>query len=340
VIKLSTILKEVREGAKVTFDPEKKPKSGEKREPSSIEIAYKHLDGEQLNSEDGVTGKGRYEVLYSLASDPRAKDVKAAQDALKHFPQYIKPDELTTLLKSTLVNRIPKIDYIGFLESTGGLNNLLSDTLQKLYPNAEVVPIGKMRYMDMNKAVDWSSLETQSEAVKEAVFKYIKKMHEKPGPYVVSKSDKTQSLVIRHLYSKYNIGLHPSGEGEKFPPIYDAVVKCILEKKTMLIVDDNIHTGTDFKKIFQGIDFIEDQVIDKTTKPPSSYEIAKQELEAIKNLPKFKKSKFLQDKAAEKAKEVQMYLTTSMASKTALGLVTDRIFGYTLYKLTGKDIRG
>jgi hypothetical protein len=93
MIKLIDLLKEVQEGAKVTFD--------DKGAATAIDISFTHLDGEQLSTYDGKIKKNGYEVFYSLESDPKASNIKASEDALKYNSDKIKPEELKAILSKT-----------------------------------------------------------------------------------------------------------------------------------------------------------------------------------------------------------------------------------------------
>lgn len=331
MIKLSDILKEVSEGAKVTFD--------DKKEPSSIEIAYSHIDGEQLNTDDDLIKKYGYKVFYSLSSDPKATDVKASEDALKYDPDKIKPAELQDLLRRTIGNRLPKVDYIGSLESKGGLNNLLISTLQKIYPEAKTVAVEKMEYKVIDNAVDWDRFTRQTDSVKKSLINFLYKSAEKLPPYKIRKSDKLQSMIIKLLHSKYNIGLHPSGEGEKFPPVYNAIVECLTEGKIMLIVDDNIHTGTDFYKIFEGVERIREKVVETNSKPTDKEKEATEKLQKLKKHPKFKSSEFIQKEVPKLEKELEMYRARVSILNRNVNRSHDCFFGYALYLLQDSDLK-
>lgn len=331
MIKLSDILKEVSEGAKVTFD--------DKKEPSSIEIAYSHIDGEQLNTDDDLIKKYGYKVFYSLSSDPKATNVKASEDALKYSPGKIKPAELQDLLKRTVGNRLPKVDYIGSLESKGGLNNLLISTLQKIYPEAKTIAVEKIEYKVIDNAVDWDRFTRQTDSVKKSLVNFLYKSAEKLPPYKIRKSDKLQSMIIKLLHSKYNIGLHPSGEGEKFPPVYNAIVECLTEGKILLIVDDNMHTGTDFYKIFEGIERIREKVVEVNSKPTDKEKEAAEKLEKLKKHPKFKSSDFIQKEVPKLEKELEMYRARVSILNRNVNRSHDCFFGYALYLLKDSDLK-
>lgn len=333
MIKLSDILTEVVEGAKVTFDD----KGGK---VTSIDIAYQHLDGEQLNTDDDLIKKYGYKVFYSLSSDPKASNIKAAQDALKYDPSKIKPEELQSLLRKTIGNRLPKVDYIGSLESKGGLNNLLLNTLQKIYPEAKTIAVEKVEYNIIDNAVDWDRFTRQTDSVKKSLVNFLYKTAEKLPPYKIRKSDKLQSMIIKLLHSKYNIGLHPSGEGEKFPPVYNAIVECLTEGKVMLIVDDNMHTGTDFYKIFEGIEGIREKIVEANSKPTGKEREAVEDLESIKKRLKAKpSSEFLQKKVLELEKELELYRARVSVLNRNVNRSHDCFFGYALYLLRDSDLK-
>lgn len=331
MIKLSTILKEVQEGAKVTFD--------DKGEASSIEIAYKPLDGEQLSTDDDFNKRyRRYKVFYSLSSNPEATNIKKAEDALKYKANLIKSAELKDLLKKTIVTRLPKVDYIGFLESKGNLNLLLLETFQDLYPGAETVEIKKIEYKFIDNAVDWDKFLKQTDSIKKTVLKFLRTTAQEPGPYKVRKSDQLQSLLVKLLHSKYNIGLHPSGEGEKFPPAYNIIVECLTKGKTMLIIDDNTHTGTDFYKIFEGIERIREGIVEANSKPTQDEQEVINTLEQLKKNPKAKTSTYLQKEISRLENEVKLYRSRINILNRNANKSKDRFFGYALYVLDPGDI--
>lgn len=331
MFRLSSILNEVLEGAKVTFD--------DKGKPTSIDIAVKHLDGEQLDTYNGRIKKNSYEVYYSLISDPKAGKVKPAQDALKYNSQLIKPAELKSLVSDTLTAVLPKIDYIGYLESEGSLNKLLLDTIKGLYPSAEVVHVEKIAYSDLSKAVNWESVSRQTDKIKQAILSWLEKSKEKDMPQKIRKSNEMQSVVAKQLYSKYNFGLHPSGEGEKFPPVYNMVVECLTRGKTMLIIDDNMYTGDDFYKIFESIERIKDRLKEENEIPVQKESEAFKELDKIKQHPKFKTSEFLQKKAQELEKVRELYRTRVSILNSNLNKSRLNFYGYVLYKLELRDLK-
>ena len=73
------------------------------------------------------------------------------------------------------------------------------------------------------------------------------------GIHIIRKSNTTSSKVIQRLNPKYAID--PTKTRDKVP-IADAIKDVILNNKTMLIVDDNLHLGLDFGNIFKDIENI------------------------------------------------------------------------------------
>lgn len=291
MIRLAGILRTILEGAKVTFD--------EKGKPSSIDISIRYTEGEQLNTVNGITTKGGYKVYYSLESDSKAQQVKKAQDALKYQSDLINTKDLKNLLSNTLLSDLPKVDYIVCLESKGDLNKLLADTLKSIYTGAEIIYAEKIEYTDILKAVDWEKVRKASTSMKISLKAWLDKKRKEPGPYKIRKSNEMQSSIAQYFYSKYNFGMHPSGEGDKFPPVYNAIVNCLTGGKKMLIVDDNLYSGDDFRKIFEHISKIKEVFVKENEKPLDKEVEMFAELEKLKQHPKAKTSVHLQNKIKE-----------------------------------------
>lgn len=331
VIKLSIILREVLEGAKVTFDDNGKA--------TSIDISYRHLDGEQMQTDDSVNKRHGYQVYYSLSSDSKAQNIKASQDALKYNSDLINPNQLKDLLKHTILTHIPKVDYIGYLESKGGLNQLLLKSLQELYGNAEAISIEKVQYDQIDNAVDWDSFSKQTEPIKKSIIDFLYKTAEKKPPYTIRKSDQIQSVVVKQLHSKYDIGLHPSGENKKYPPIFMAIIDCLTKGKTMLIIDDNTHTGTDFVKLFEGVEKIKEHILTINSKRTPEEEQGIVELDNIKKHRNFKTSPHLQQKANELERQESLYRERVGFLNKAIYESRQHFFGYVLYLLKDSDLK-
>jgi len=340
MIKLVDLLREVQEGARVTFD--------DAGNATKIDIAYKHLDGEQLNTYSGATKKGSYTVYYSLESASDAANIKKSEDALKLKSQLIKPAELNDLVRNTLGTEITKVDYIGYLESRGGLNKLLINTVKELYgvSDENVVEVKKVEYTNIDDAVDWEFYsKLNSEPVKKDIIKFLYKTAEKAPPYKIKKSSGeegggTQSIIIRQLHSKYDLGLNPNLKNKPLPPIYDILVKCITQGKTLLIVDDNIHAGIDFYKIFTAVKDLANKLKEENAKPTKEEEGAEEKLAAWKKDPRLKKSTYIQQEVERLEKVLKVRRERINLVNRDLNGSNQRIFGYVLYNLSPKDVKG
>ena len=308
MVKLINLVKEIKEGAKITFD--------DKGEVTDIEIAYKQIQGEQLNTFSGVIKKNSYKVFYSLESAPDQPNIKKSEDSLKYDSQLIKPEQLKELLKYSVIPNLPKIDYIGYLESKGGLNKILIDTLKDLCGVSEenVIEVKKIEYTNIDDAVDWDSYNRQSERLKKDIVKFLYKTAEDKPSYKIKKSSGregggTQSIIINQLHSKYDLGLNPNLKDRPLPPIYDVLTKCITQGKTLIIVDDNIHAGIDFRKIFNSVEDLVNKFKEVNATPIS------------------------------KDEDIQTYRRRVSMMNNNLNGSHQRIFGYVLYKLDPKDVK-
>lgn len=342
MIKLIDLLKEVQEGARVTFD--------DKGKATDIEIAYKPLDGEQLITFNGETTKNNYTVYYSLESAPGQLDPKKAEDALKDKANshLIKSTEIKNLLQNTLKPALDKkVDYIGYLGSRGGLNKVLVNTIKELYgvPDENVVEVEKVEYTNIDDAVDWDSYnKLKSKHVKDAIIQFLYKTAEEAPPYKIRKSSGregggTQSIIIRQLQSKYDLGLNPNLKNKPLPPIYDILVKCIEQGKTLLIVDDNIHAGIDFYKIFGAVKGLVNKLKEQNAKPTVDEEGAEEKLAAWKKHSKYKTSPHIQQEVEKLEKILKIRRERVDLMNRSLNGSNERIFGYVLYNLSPEDIK-
>jgi hypothetical protein len=321
----------VNEGAKVNF---------EDGTPTSIEVSYKPIKGEQLITVDGKMTKNNYNVYYSLESNPKEDNIKAAQDALKYDSDKIDINELKELITKTLKNKINKVDYIGFLESKGTLNNLLLKVVKEIYniSDENIVYIKKIEYDYIDNAVDWEQFQKESKTIQNAILKYLEKTSKEPGPYKIRKSGETQSVIIQRLHSKYNLGLNPNEPNKVLPPIFNVIVDCLNNNKTLLIVDDNIHNGIDFSKIFKSIDQIIEKMKEESLKPSNEELDASFQIQNIIGNPKFKTSTFLQDKYKELKQIETQFQERKFIVNKQYSNSTNSIFGYVLYRLKDSDL--
>jgi len=331
MIKLSDILKEVVEGAKVDFQSDGKT-------PTAIQISQQPLDGEQLQTVDGVRKTDSFDVYYSLEANPKATNIKNSQDALKYNADLINNGELKKVIQSSLKGKIAKVDYIGYLESTGGLNKKLLELTQQIYPEAKVIEISKMKYVEIDDAIDWEQFRKESKAIQKSIIAYLYKTAEKEPTYTVRKSGEVQSSIIQRMHSKYDLGLNPNIKNKTLPPIYDVFVECITQGKKLLIVDDNLHTGTDFLKIFRAIDELSKKMTEEAGKATEAEQEAIEAIKQVEQNPKFKTSTFLQDKHKELKTIVDDYRNRTTNITKSYGKARDNVYGYVLYRLKDEDI--
>jgi hypothetical protein len=321
----------VDEGAKVNF---------EDGVVTNIEMSVKAIKGEQLITVDGIRTTNNYKVYYSLESNPDAENIKASQDALKYDSNKIDTNELKELVSRTLKNKINKVDYIGFLESKGSLNNLLLKVVKDIYnvSDKDIIPIEKMEYDYIDNAVNWEQFQKESKTIQDAIIKYLEKTSKEPGPYKIRKSGETQSAIIQRLHSKYDLGLNPNESNKDLPPIFNVIVDCLNNNKTLLIIDDNIHTGIDFSKIFKSINQIIEKMKEESLKPSDEELNSSSQIQNIVGNPKFKTSIFLQNKYKELKQIENQFQERKLIINKQYSNSTNNIFGYVLYKLKDSDL--
>jgi len=321
----------VDEGAKVDF---------EDGVATNIEISTKPIKGEQLITVDGVRTTNNYKVYYSLESNPDAENIKASQDALKYNSDKIDINQLKELVNKTLKNKIGKIDYIGFLESKGSLNNLLLKVVKDIYnvPDENIISIEKIEYDYIDNAVDWEQFQKESKTIQDAIIKYLEKTAKEPGPYKIRKSGEVQSAIIQRLHSKYDLGLNPNEPNRALPPIFNVIIDCLNNNKTLLIIDDNIHTGIDFSKIFKSINQLIEKMKEESLVPSSEESNAIAQIQNIIRNPKFETSTFLQDKYKELKQIENQFREREFIINKQYSRSTDNMFGYVLYRLKDSDL--
>jgi hypothetical protein len=308
--------------------------------PVNITISSKPISGEQLIAVDGIRSTNNYDVYYSLESNPKEDNIKASQDALKYSADKISEGELRELITKTLKSRLSKVDYIGFLESKGTLNNLLLSVIKDIYgvSDENIVFVKKLDYKFIDNAVDWNQFQKESETIQKAILNFLEKTSQTPGPYKIRKSGEVQSSIVQRLHSKYDLGLNPNEPDRPLPPIFDVIVDCINSKKTLLIIDDNIHSGTDFFKIFGDINKLIDKMENESSKISEEEQNVLDEIQTIIANPKFKTSSFLQDKYKELKKIEREYNERKLMISKQYSNINKNIFGYVLYRLKDSDL--
>lgn len=250
----------LEEGLRVDFS--------ETGEASSITLSRKAIEGEQANTKEGVktyTSQAGFKVYWSLEADSPTPDTKAAYDALKHRPELLDLETLAVFIRPVIQGFAKdSLSYVGYLESEDPLSKLLAQAVNKVHPSAKLIPISKIQYKYLEDAIDYEQYRRESPAIqrtidaeKEAIYK-----KQPEGPYVLKKKDMFTSKVLDRTYGKYDLGLnkyyndkeYATNRDRELPSIYQAIASCIIDpRKKLLIVDDNIFTGSDFNQIFEVI---------------------------------------------------------------------------------------
>lgn len=260
---------------------------------------------------------------------------------LKYNSELINDEQLKKLIQSNLKGEIATIDYIGYLESTGELNQKLLKVIQQIYPKAEVVEISKMKYINIDDAIDWEQFRKESKKIQDAIVNYLyKTTAEKNPPYKIRKSGEVQSSIIQRMHSKYDLGLNPNVPNKTLPPIYDVFINCITQNKKLLIIDDNIHTGTDFVKIFRIVDELSNKMIEEASKKDEIEEKTEAESEQIKT--RLKRSPGNPDLLKIKAKLDPIIKTIRDRTENIIknySNARNNIYGYVLYMLKPEDLK-
>lgn len=289
-MKLTQIVERLRkEGIKVNFDSSKKP--------TSIDASDKPIPDEQLKVVNepynfNSTGDRKWEVIHALQAneDRYGKErVKDAQDIIKSTAQLIDTKGLKDIIQNSLGGE--KYDYIAVLGSGDNLNGVLMRYVNEVVGPADIIEISKFKYDRLEDAIDWERAERDQqktlENYKEKVAKgevedinkgpmlvadllrdRIRRQKEQgPGPYTLMSTGQLAN-IRRYYYTKYELGSdewNPNfAEYYKTrirPAIYDVFMECLREGSRLLIVDDNISSGTDFRLLFAGLDNIADKLL-------------------------------------------------------------------------------
>jgi hypothetical protein len=306
VIKLIDILNsstDLKEGALITFDQTGKV--------VNIELTTDALSGEQLTFSPGQRRIGNLKVYYSLKSNPKESNPKQSQDAIKNSSELIDKQSLKQVIRETLAPNIQlsKVTHLLILGSSQGLTGNLGTVLQELCPNAKLIPVPKIQHKFIDNAVDWDSYLKLGNGfptrMQKDIQSYLDKRAKVEGPYTIKKTGELQSSLIRHFHTKYDVGLNPNLADYKTGDIYRIFEQAVNGTANILIIDDNIHEGIDFTKLFKGIQELYEQL--------------------STNLRQAISSKQIESKSA------------SLMS-TLLANYTDRVHGYVLYRLENTDI--
>jgi len=306
MIKLTDILYDkvnLREGALVTFDQTGKA--------VGIEINTSAIPGEQLVFSPGQRRIGNLKVYYSLKSNPKESNPKQSQDAIKNSSELLDKVSLKQVIKETLLPNIQlsKITHLLVLGSSQGLTENLGTVLQGLCPNAKLIPVSKTQHKFIDNVVDWKSYQKLGKGfptrIQRDIQRYLDKQAKTEGPYTIKKTGELQSSLIRHFHTKYDVGLNPYLPDYKTGDIYNIFEQAVSGTANILIIDDNIHEGIDFTKLFEGIQEIYKQLNNNLK-------------QAILN------------------KQIDIR-TVDLMSKL-LANYSERVHGYVLYKLENTDL--
>jgi hypothetical protein len=306
MIKLTDILYDrlnLREGALVTFDQTGKA--------VGIEINTNAIPGEQLVFSPGQRRIGNLKVYYSLKSNPKESSPKQSQDAIKNSSELLDKVSLKQVVKETLLPdiQLSRITHLLVLGSSQGLTENLGTVLQELCPNAKLIPVSKTQYKFIDNAVDWESYQKLGKGsptrMQRDIQNYLDKRAKTEGPYTIKKTGELQSSLLRHFHTKYDVGLNPYLPDYKTGDIYNIFEQAVNGTANILIIDDNIHEGLDFTRLFKGIQEIYKQL-----------------------------SNNLRQSISNKQIDIK---TVDLMSKL-LANYSERIHGYVLYKLENTDI--
>lgn len=329
----------LREGVKVEFgsNPAREPS------PKSIDISYKPIEGEQLNTIDGISKKILlYKVFYSLESDPKSNHIKDSQDALKDHPELI--NGLKNFLAKSLKSRISKPDYIAYLGSSAPLNKALVQNISEIFNVSEenIIPIEKVEYKYIDDAINWESFRKQSKKLQKDIISYLYTTAEKPGPYVIKGTKKIQGIIVKQHHSKYDLGVNPNLEwikDKQLPAIYNIIIECLTTNKRLLIIDDNVHTGLDFRLIFKNIEKIIKKYQEEQTMPSTEMARLMNTMGELRQHPRYITSEHLQNEYKRLESIYNEVIMNISILSRKVGENRKNIIGYVLYRLEDEDLK-
>lgn len=245
----------LKEGAFIEFD--------ENGNVVSTQLSTQVIEGEQLTYSPQLRTYRKtttYSVAYSLKSNPSSDQPKKAQDVLKTGGKNISKQELKALVDSTFKDlgiNIKKFTHVLLLGSSDNLVNLLGEAAASL-AGAKLIHVPKMEYKYIDNAVNWEEYQRQTKKVKRSVDDYLdKRAKQSPGPYTISKTG-LRGAMSKVFYTKYDVGVNPYEKGKVGDTVTGLLHRAVagIDGVRLLIVDDNIHSGQDFSKLFDSIDEI------------------------------------------------------------------------------------
>jgi len=248
---------------------------------------------------DSETGKGlSAETIKSTMDKLKLGNIENKEEAILSF---IKPD-LLDLAKD--IGAHAGYDYIIQVGSSEGLAKIMTDAALKTFPRAKVVVLPKIVHSTYYTAVDYDELRRSLKNGKDSSFKLVHTFiftqidKSKTQPEVVQQfkeiktidelnsfleSDHTSGLVIwKEGHTDFKVRKSETIPGNiiRFFKKYDfadsefenAVRECAnpVKNKHALIIDDNLHNGTDTTNIFRFID----SVVSESTKNITAMNLA------------------------------------------------------------------
>jgi hypothetical protein len=340
-----------------------------KNDPNNPKELFKTVEpnGENYDMR-GYKGIAPIKVYYGLYPKSKYhKDNDESQDAKQNIMDHLKKanpeifsmapgENMEDFIKYTLLNKNNKnininteINYVVRVGSSADLVNAMSDSLQKIYPNATFIDLNKIKYTNPMDGVDVDEYE------KKIKSEFEKNRYDKETGEPLPSSSRTFTQVkawLRRMernlkqmiengeepfYHIKSSGFQP-GLRSTLRPKYDtsadafidAVHHCAFGDENgnlakMILVDDNTQQGIDFGNISTKIIEILAGIIDITKNDTKEILLSNDVLNKIKS--------------EYEAKRINRKLDTQLdvIEKSALENVTDNIFGYVLYNF-GPDI--
>lgn len=251
----------------------------------------------RLYNDKPMAKSSGYKIYWSLDSkeynfkqlDHIARP-KATMDLLKDGEIENKEESLREIIKpivSVLNKKLIGIDYIVVLGSRKALSSDIGEAFHSYYSKSTIITLNKIKYVDpydmilwdivsnipaasfrvfsgtINSLVDKSKsdqsiLNELENATRTHNFEKYKEIisrrytvdgnaivwKEDKLPFTISKSGSLKSSVLQYLKDKYDL---------QTTEFVEAIRRCVLGS-SMLIVDDNVHTGDDLRRIFKYID--------------------------------------------------------------------------------------
>ncbi len=340
----------LKEGIYVDLKDQAEPGVKDSHEANYIDISIKTKPQDQFIYNPGKRKINNYTVFHSFEPKPGIERLQDVQDAIKKHSELMYRPVLEQAMNAISTNL--EFSYIACLGSSEKLSNKLASVAADKWnvPKENVLFIPKLQYVDADAMLDRVSFDnlTDKSHIKKKILDYIEKAKEyieQGTGWEIKKSKTTGSDVIQRLHTKYNIGKHPTVDIKSPPKIYEAILNCLKNRQKLLIVDDNVHTGTDFAKLFKIIDTFPEIVTEKVEEEKEHLKVIVDELEkVIKEGDRFvkygkgtkqEKSKVI-SRLRETSRELALFKKSFLAVLDGLSRFKSNpkqlVYGYVLYK--------